>query len=78
MNVSGWDFQVLSPAFTVHRGLFRKKSRPAWREKQNIENRKRFPHFKKEIFAKYNKDYRKELEKERLEELKGFERQRVS
>jgi len=60
MYVSGWQFQVLSPIFNIHWGLQKKKGRPAWRERQNSNNRKKFEHFKKEIFAKYNKDYRRE------------------
>ena len=60
MNLSGWQFMVLSPIFSVHWGLQKKKGRPTWRERQNSNNRKKFQHFKKEIFAKYNKDYLKE------------------
>ena len=70
MYIGGWQFQVLSPIFSVHWGLLTKKSRPSWRERQNSNNRRKFPHFKKEIFAKYNKDYNKELEREHKEEMK--------
>lgn len=54
MFVAGYEFLVLSPIFTCHWGLLSKK--PSWREHQNILNRKLFDGFKKEIFAKYNKD----------------------
>ncbi|XP_050293938.1 beta-1,4-glucuronyltransferase 1 isoform X2 [Anthonomus grandis grandis] len=56
MFVSGYEFQVLSPIFSCHWGLQVKKNRPPWREHQNNQNRKLFDQFKKEIFAKYNKD----------------------
>lgn len=56
MFVAGYEFLVLSPIFTCHWGLQVKRSRPHWREHQNNFNRKRFETFKKEIFAKYNKD----------------------
>ncbi|CAG9860201.1 unnamed protein product [Phyllotreta striolata] len=56
MYVSGYKFEVLSPIFTCHWGLQVKHSRPPWREHQNALNRKLFEGFKKELFAKYNKD----------------------
>lgn len=56
MFVAGYQFQVLSPLFTVHWGLQNKKSRPAWRERQNNVNRKYFEIFKREVFARYHKD----------------------
>ena len=56
MFVAGYQFQVLSPIFTVHWGLQNKKSRPAWRERQNNVNRKYFEVFKREVFARYHKD----------------------
>jgi hypothetical protein len=56
MFVAGYQFQVLSPIFTVHWGLQNKKSRPAWRERQNNINRKHFEIFKREVFARYHKD----------------------
>lgn len=56
MYVAGYSFYVLSPIFTCHWGLQVKKSRPPWREHQNSQNRKHFDTFKKEIFARYNKD----------------------
>ncbi|XP_066260700.1 beta-1,4-glucuronyltransferase 1 isoform X2 [Euwallacea similis] len=56
MFVAGYEFFVLSPIFTCHWGLQVKKSRPPWREHQNNLNRKQFDNFKKEIFARYNKD----------------------
>ena len=64
MWTAGWQFQVLSPAFALHWGLQDKKGRPSWRERQNSNNRRKFPHFKKEIFAKYNKDLKKESKKQ--------------
>lgn len=39
MFVSGYTFHVLSPIFTLHWGMQVKRSRPAWREKQNNANR---------------------------------------
>ncbi|XP_044730531.1 beta-1,4-glucuronyltransferase 1 [Chrysoperla carnea] len=56
MFVRGFVFYVLSPVFTCHWGLQQKKSRPHWRERQNSLNAKQFETFKREIFAKYNKD----------------------
>ncbi|KAL1397091.1 hypothetical protein pipiens_002595 [Culex pipiens pipiens] len=56
MFVAGYQFQVLTPLFTVHWGLQNKKSRPAWRERQNNVNRKYFEIFKREVFARYHKD----------------------
>lgn len=56
MYVAGYQFQVLAPIFTCHWGLQNKKSRPAWRERQNNLNRKQFEVFKKEIYARYHRD----------------------
>lgn len=56
MYVAGYEFLVLSPIFTGHWGLQTKKGRPAWRERQNSMNRKLFEAFKKEVFARYNRD----------------------
>ncbi|XP_071538295.1 beta-1,4-glucuronyltransferase 1 isoform X2 [Panulirus ornatus] len=56
MHVSGYTFHVLSPIFTLHWGMQLKRSRPAWREKQNNANRRLFEGFKKEVFARYGKD----------------------
>ena len=70
MNLSNWQFMVLLPIFTVHWGLQKKKGRPTWRERQNSNNRKKFQHFKKEIFAKYNKDYLKEARRDLENEIK--------
>ncbi|XP_030761960.1 beta-1,4-glucuronyltransferase 1 isoform X2 [Sitophilus oryzae] len=56
MYVAGYEFFVLSPIFTCHWGLQVKRTRPPWREHQNNQNRKQFDSFKKEIFARYNKD----------------------
>ncbi|KAH0950585.1 hypothetical protein HN011_006998 [Eciton burchellii] len=56
MYVTGYQFKVLSPVFTVHWGLQTRKSRPAWRERQNSANRKQFETFKKEVFARYMRD----------------------
>ncbi|XP_008206491.1 uncharacterized protein LOC100114967 isoform X3 [Nasonia vitripennis] len=56
MYVAGYKFKVLSPTFTVHWGLQTRKSRPAWRERQNSVNRKHFEVFKKEVFARYMRD----------------------
>ena len=73
MHLGGWEFVVLSPIFSVHWGILSKKSRPSWRERQNSNNRRKFPHFKKEVFARYNKDYSKEASKERVDEMKLLE-----
>ena len=70
MNLSSWQFKVLSPIFTMHRGMQKKKGRPTWRERQNSNNRNKFEHFKKEIFAKYNKDYLKEAKKDHEQKRK--------
>ncbi|KAJ8976729.1 hypothetical protein NQ317_004280 [Molorchus minor] len=56
MFVAGYEFVVLSPIFTCHWGMQVKRTRPPWREHQNNLNRKLFDGFKKEIFARYNKD----------------------
>lgn len=56
MYVAGYQFQVLSPIFTIHWGLQVKKGRPTWRERQNSQNRKYFDLFKREVFARYYKD----------------------
>lgn len=56
MYVTGYQFKVLSPVFTVHWGLQTRKGRPAWRERQNSANRKQFETFKKEVFARYMRD----------------------
>ncbi|CRL06689.1 CLUMA_CG019439, isoform A [Clunio marinus] len=56
MFVAGYQFQVLTPLFTIHWGLQNKKGRPAWREHQNNINRKHFEIFKREVFARYHKD----------------------
>lgn len=56
MFVAGYQFQVLTPIFTIHWGLQNKKGRPAWREHQNNINRKQFEIFKREVFARYHKD----------------------
>lgn len=55
MFVAGYQFQVLTPLFTIHWGLQNKKGRPAWREHQNNVNRKHFEIFKRELFARYHK-----------------------
>ncbi len=55
MFVSGVQFQVLSPAFTVHWGLQSKQARPAWRELQNNENRRHFDLFKREVAVRYRR-----------------------
>ena len=70
MNLSGWQFLVLSPIFSIHWGLQKKKGRPTWRERQNSNNRNKFQQFKKEIFAKYNRDYKIEERKEQKREQK--------
>ncbi|XP_049820105.1 beta-1,4-glucuronyltransferase 1-like [Aethina tumida] len=56
MYVAGYEFVVLSPIFTCHWGLQIKHTKPPWQEHQNNMNRKQFDGFKREIFAKYNKD----------------------
>lgn len=56
MFVAGVQFQVLSPAFSVHWGLQSKQARPAWRELQNNENRRHFDLFKREVAVRYRRD----------------------
>ena len=68
-TIKCFSSKVLSPVFTVHWGLAKKKGRPTWRERfffkcvflidffsprQNSNNRKRFPHFKKELYARFS------------------------
>ena len=77
MNLSGWQFLVLSPIFSVHWGLQKKKGRPTWRERQNSNNRNKFHNFKKEIFAKYNKDYVKEVKREHEKDEKQVVTEKV-
>lgn len=55
MFLAGYQFQVLSPLFTCHWGMQNGKN-PAWRERQNSANRKHFDVFKREVFARYQKD----------------------
>lgn len=55
MFVAGFQFQVLSPIFTCHPGLQNKKH-ALLREQQNNKNRRAFDGFKREVFARYNKD----------------------
>lgn len=55
MFLAGYQFQVLSPLFTCHWGMQNGKN-PAWRERQNSANRKQFDVFKREVFARYQKD----------------------
>lgn len=55
MFVAGFQFQVLSPIFTMHPGLQNKKHQ-LLREQQNNRNRRAFDSFKREVFARYNKD----------------------
>ncbi|KAL0273096.1 UNVERIFIED_CONTAM: hypothetical protein PYX00_005853 [Menopon gallinae] len=56
MFVAGYQFEVLSPIFTIHWGLQGRKGRPPWRERQNSLNRREFEVFKREVFARYDKD----------------------
>lgn len=56
MFVAGYKFKVLSPVFTCHWGLEKKHKWPPWRERQNYANRAIFEVFKREIFARYQKD----------------------
>ncbi|KAL7645136.1 UNVERIFIED_CONTAM: hypothetical protein RMT77_003514 [Armadillidium vulgare] len=56
MHIAGYTFKVLSPIFTLHWGMQVKKGRPSWRERQNNANRKLFEGFKREVFAKYQRD----------------------
>lgn len=66
MYVAGYQFHVLAPIFTCHWGLQNKKSRPAWRERQNNMNRKQFDVFKKEIYARYHRDPLQMLQPKKL------------
>lgn len=63
MFIAGYQFQILSPVFTVHWGLQTRKGRLPWRERQNIMNRKQFDQFKREIFSKYDHDTVKTLKR---------------
>lgn len=71
MFVAGYQFQVLSPIFTCHWGLQNKKSRPAWRERQNNMNRKQFEVFKREVFARYHKDPLKMLQPKKANKFRS-------
>ncbi|XP_035216751.1 beta-1,4-glucuronyltransferase 1-like [Stegodyphus dumicola] len=53
MHLAGFELWVLNPAFAVHRGVQNKRGRGAWRERQNIINRKQFTRFKHEMAVKY-------------------------
>ncbi|GFR02476.1 beta-1,4-glucuronyltransferase 1 [Trichonephila clavata] len=53
MHLAGFDFWVLNPAFAIHRGVQNKRGRGAWRERQNVINRKQFIRFKNEMAIKY-------------------------
>lgn len=55
MFLAGYQFQVLSPMFTCHWGMQNGKN-PGWRENQNSVNSKQFNVFKRELFARYQKD----------------------
>lgn len=70
MFVAGYHFHVLTPIFTCHWGLQNKKSRPAWRERQNNLNRKQFEVFKKEIYARYHRDPLQMLQPKKAPEIK--------
>ncbi|XP_055313748.1 beta-1,4-glucuronyltransferase 1 isoform X2 [Sitodiplosis mosellana] len=70
MFVAGYQFHVLTPIFTCHWGLQNKKSRPAWRERQNNLNRKQFEVFKKEIYARYHRDPLQMLQPKKAPEIK--------
>ncbi|XP_031336540.1 beta-1,4-glucuronyltransferase 1 isoform X3 [Photinus pyralis] len=69
MFVAGYEFLVLSPVFTCHWGLQDKRGRPVWREYQNNLHRKYFETFKKEVFAKYNKDPLRMMEQRKAQSL---------
>lgn len=56
MFVAGYKFLVLNSAFAMHRGIKIKKSRQAWREKQNRANWKLLKNFEKEIHVKYGRE----------------------
>ena len=51
--LAGFTFQVLDEAFAVHRGIQTRKGRGFWREKQNVQNRRLFLQFKKDMQARY-------------------------
>ena len=61
MFVAGVQFQVLSPAFSVHWGLQSKQARPAWRALQNNENRRHFDLFKREVAVRYRRQVSRSL-----------------
>jgi len=63
MQQMGWHFQVISPAFSIHRGYQSKKSRPAWRERQNRKNMQLVEAFKSEVAAKVGKSRREKAVK---------------
>ncbi|OQR67207.1 N-acetyllactosaminide beta-1 [Tropilaelaps mercedesae] len=53
MHLANFEFQVLDEAFAVHRGIQTRKSRGFWREKQNVQNRRLFLQFKKDMVARH-------------------------
>ncbi|XP_026469803.1 beta-1,4-glucuronyltransferase 1-like [Ctenocephalides felis] len=63
--VAGYQFVVLSPIFTCHWGMTNRRTRPAWRERQNYLNRRHFEVFKREVFARYHKDPLKMMQPKR-------------
>lgn len=52
-HLANFEFQVLDEAFAVHRGIQTRKSRGFWRERQNVQNRRLFLQFKKDMAARY-------------------------
>ncbi|XP_023233755.1 beta-1,4-glucuronyltransferase 1-like [Centruroides sculpturatus] len=63
MHVAGYEFWVLNPVFAVHRGIQNRRSRGAWRDKQNFVNRKKFVQFKADLLRKYGQTAKPRLQK---------------
>jgi hypothetical protein len=57
MQQLGWRFHVISPAFAIHRGMAKSKTRGlnTSRTKQNAKNAAKFDQFKLEVAAKARK-----------------------
>lgn len=56
MFVAGYQFQVLTPLFTIHWGLQFKNNNPIWREQQINYNRNISKQFQRTIVERYRKE----------------------
>jgi hypothetical protein len=57
MWLHDWKFKVLSPMFAIHWGLQTRRTRPMWRERQNVDNRNLWMNqIRKEMFVAAGKD----------------------